>query len=123
MATILLVEDDLPLLELYESALATSHQVLAVDSVQSALALLEKGEVVDLIVLDLNLPDAPGTVLIEEMASFPEYAHLPVVVMTGFKHLGAQQMAENVVEVLTKPVTISSLQRIVRAALHESSER
>src|SRR5262245_44160214 len=104
MATILLVEDDAPLMRLYEGGLANEHDIFAVESAGAALESIQTNPP-DLIVLDLNLPDAPGTTILDYLATVPELGHVQVIVMTGFAHFKNQPLPSSVVQVLAKPVT------------------
>ena len=112
MAKILLVEDDTPLLRLYEGALLEQHEVVAVESTKTAIRALEDYHP-DVMVLDLNLPDAPGTVILQHLDANPQFADVQVVVMTGFAYYKNQNLPDAVKHVLSKPVTSSMLLRTV----------
>lgn len=116
MATILLVEDDIPMQNLYEGALQVEHEVIAVESAAAALKTIDQAHP-DLIVLDLHLPDAPGTKILNYLDSNQDFSDIQVVVMTGFAHYRNQQLSPSVVQVLAKPVTTSVLLRTINAAL------
>ncbi len=113
MIKVLLVEDDTPLMRLYQGALEVEYDVVAVESSSEAIDAINKFQP-DLIVLDLNLPDAPGTVVLDYVEKHPEYANLKVVVMTGFAHHRQQNLPPRVVEMLAKPVTSSMLLRAIK---------
>jgi DNA-binding NtrC family response regulator len=112
MARILLVEDDLPLLQLYADALEEEHEVMAVDSAQGAIHALQT-QTFDIIVQDMNLPDAPGTVILDYVQANFTADPLRVIVMSGFRQFQAMQIQAPVVEVLAKPVAVSTLKRTV----------
>lgn len=112
MARILLVEDDTPLLRLYEGALAEQHEVVSVESTRDAIRALDQRDF-DVMVLDLNLPDAPGTVILQHLSTHAELSDIQVVVMTGFNYYKNQQLQDAVKHVLSKPVTSSMLLRTV----------
>lgn len=116
MAKILIVEDDLPLLRLYTNALEAEHEVIAVESSAQAIYAIDH-ERPDLIVLDLNLPDAPGTTVIQHVDEQSDFPARRVVVMTGFAHYKKHNLSQVVYDVLDKPVTSSMLLRVVNAAL------
>jgi CheY-like chemotaxis protein len=113
MVKILLVEDDTPLMRLYQGALEVEYDVVAVESSSEAIDALNKFQP-DLVVLDLNLPDAPGTVVLEYIEKHPEFENLKVVVMTGFAHHRHHNLPPRVVEMLSKPVTSSMLLRSIK---------
>lgn len=116
MPRILLVEDDLPLLRLYQSALSDQYEVESTESCEGALAALNDFQP-DLVVLDMNLPDAPGTVILNELS---ETNQARAIIMTGFSQYKKDSLPAIVVDVLSKPVTPSMLLRVVEAALASS---
>lgn len=117
MARILLVEDDTPLLRLYQSALAEEHEVFACESTAEAIEIIDEQRP-DLVVLDLNLPDAPGTQIIEHLDSRDDMPHARAIVMTGFANkYRRESFPVLVVEVLAKPVTPSMLRRVSNVAI------
>jgi len=59
VASILFVDDEPMLLELYREVLEAMHHILTADSVGAALAILED-EPVDAVVCDYRLPDGRG---------------------------------------------------------------
>lgn len=116
MIKVLLVEDDTPLMRLYQGALEVDYDVIAVESTSEAIDALNKFQP-DVIVLDLNLPDAPGTVVLDYIEKNAEFEPLKVVVMTGFAHHRQQAMPPRVIEMLAKPVTSSMLLRSIKNVL------
>jgi DNA-binding NtrC family response regulator len=120
MATILLIEDDTPLLRLYEGALLMDHQVVTAESVAAARQAIEKNRP-DLVILDLHLPDAPGTTILDYLRSQRHLATVQVIIMTGFNDYKESRLPEGIIGVLSKPVTVSTLRRRVDEALAEKS--
>ena len=112
MATILLAEDNGPLLRLYSSALKSEHVILPAETASEAIRQINKHHP-DLMILDLNMPDAPGTAILEYVTSHPQFADLQVVVITGFAHYQRDALPDVVVDVLHKPVTTSTLLRVI----------
>jgi signal transduction histidine kinase/ActR/RegA family two-component response regulator len=79
---ILLVDDDPMVLRVFEAQLAEAgHAVVAAGRGAAALALLDSGEAVDLLVSDLSMPDMDGLELIQ-MAQ-ERRPGLPAVLITG----------------------------------------
>ena len=80
---LMLVEDD-PLVRdiLARQMEEAGHIVIAVDSVDAALARLDVGEAVDVIVSDLSMPDANGVTFIREAQR--RRPGLPAILLTGF---------------------------------------
>jgi DNA-binding NtrC family response regulator len=115
MAKILLVEDDIPLMRLYESALGMEHEVVTAETSQQAIQAINEQQP-DLMILDLNLPDAPGTTILKHLQSL-DSSQIRVVIMTGFSHYRVESLPDMVVQVIAKPVTTSMLMRIANAAI------
>lgn len=87
---ILIVEDDAINLKLINIVLSsTGHKVFDSDKAGTALEKI-KSEKPDLILLDLVLPDMPGTELAAQIKKDPTTAKIPIVAITGypdrFKH-------------------------------------
>ena len=81
---ILVVEDDSFLLQMYATKLETEEfKVFTASTGSEALSLVEK-EDLDLILLDLNLPEVDGFNVLEELKSNPKTKHIPVLVLTNF---------------------------------------
>lgn len=82
MAKILLIEDDLPLLRMYQVAFSKAgHQLLhALDGVEG-LKLAQK-ELPNLILLDLVLPKKSGFDLLKEIKSSPELSQIQVICLS-----------------------------------------
>jgi DNA-binding response OmpR family regulator len=103
---LLVVEDDEELRKMYRSALAVAGFLVreAADGL-SALTTLDR-EPVDLVVLDLGLPDISGLVIIQDIAAQAHTRHVPVLVVTGstekLDHL-------DVACVLRKPISPDAL--------------
>lgn len=58
------------------------HQTHEVDCARAMLGVLEE-QPVDLLILDIHLPDADGLDLCRQLKSDPRHAELPVVVVTA----------------------------------------
>jgi len=106
---LLIVEDDWTLRELYRLALSLSDfAVHACEDGIQALHYLEQ-ERPDLIILDLNLPRVPGTMIYEELRAHSETANIPIVVVTGMYSVPDMPGAT----ILRKPVSAEELTRTV----------
>lgn len=80
---ILVVDDEPDLLELVRVNLSQSgYQVEVAESGEVALDLLRRSPP-DLVILDLMLPDVPGTEICRRIRADPDLQHLPVVMLTA----------------------------------------
>jgi len=119
MSTILLVEDEIMILDTTRELLELlDHQVFAVGSGAKALELLaeRKGQV-DLVLLDLSLPDMNGHQLLTIFAA--DYPNLRIVICSGalpdeldFKN------QPTVKGILNKPFELSELRNIVSKSIN-----
>ncbi|MBI5930658.1 MAG: response regulator [Chloroflexi bacterium] len=123
MTAILMVEDDAPMAGLYGRALAgQGHHVMIATGNQKAIEILQSSHI-DLIILDMTLPDGPGTQLLDFLEAHPNLQQaIPVIITTGFVRYLKQGERNPVVETLTKPVTPSQLIQSVSAALDNLRE-
>jgi len=80
---ILLAEDNEPLAQMLQTFLAAQGlDVLVAKSGVEALRLIASGNV-DLLLLDLKLPELSGVEVLQKLRKSPQWAKLPVIVMTG----------------------------------------
>jgi CheY-like chemotaxis protein len=85
--TVLIADDDWDLAD----ALSARARALGLkaQTVHSGLATLHflQERAVDLIILDVNMPAGDGMMVCEKMASDPDLARIPVLILTGRKDL------------------------------------
>jgi CheY-like chemotaxis protein len=80
---IMIVDDDADLRLALDIRLRANHcKTLSVGDGYSALALAQR-ERPDLILLDLGLPGASGTAVLERIRASPALAPIPVIVLTA----------------------------------------
>jgi two-component system, chemotaxis family, response regulator Rcp1 len=67
-----------------------------------------KSQLPDLVVLDLNLPKADGSSILKRIREKPEYAHIPVVVLTSSNSPNDRRTAARLgaASFLTKPADL-----------------
>lgn len=127
-ATVLLVEDDAWLADLYSDVLRAAGfgTVHAPDAMQAMAALDE--HVVDVLVLDLLLPQHNGIALLHELRSHPDLAELPVILQSAVEVAQSGLAPEDwraygVVECISKvSARPQDLVRAVRRTLGEDDE-
>ncbi|MEJ2387635.1 MAG: sigma 54-interacting transcriptional regulator [Chromatiaceae bacterium] len=104
MADILIVEDDQVFSELLAMHLEDlGHRARVAGGAQQARQLLEQ-ERADAVLLDQQLPDAPGVDLLREIAAAPD--HPPVIVITGVgdNTLAIEAMRQGAYDFIRKPM-------------------
>ena len=114
-ATVLVVEDDLALRELYRTALnAAGHRVIMASDGMGALGLIEL-ERPAVVVLDLDLPLVNGWDVYRDLRSQPGTKKLPIIVVTGHELRGIQQ--QDLASFLEKPVDPGEVVAAVERAM------
>jgi len=120
--SILLVDDERDLLSLLDFNLrAAGFETLLATSGEQALSHLRR-RIPDIVLLDLMLPDVPGTEVCRQLKSDPRTRHVPVVMLTakgeevdrvvGFE-LGAD-------DYVTKPFSVRELVLRLKAVLRRA---
>ncbi len=118
-AKVLLVEDDATIPVLLASQLKDANLEL-ICAADAATALRElQGAPVDLILLDLGLPDVNGLELLRQIKAAPTTQTTPVIVLTGCKSVNEKVRGFELgaTDYVTKPFEISELRARVWATL------
>jgi two-component system chemotaxis response regulator CheY len=89
----------------------------AADGLQ-AMALLVAGTVVDLILLDIRMPNVNGTDLLEQFRR--RFPTVPVLILTGFPdtEFARSVLKHGAVNYLVKPISKEQLLEAVREAMN-----
>jgi CheY-like chemotaxis protein len=118
--TILIVEDDPDQLALADLRVsAAGYKVRAVGSVSELTRSLVPGEVPDLVLLDVMLPDGNGFDVLSELRRNPSFASLPIILLTVVSepaHI-AQGLALGADGYVTKPYSKNILVGVIKGAL------
>lgn len=93
--------------------------IIHVGYFQEGLEILGQNKDIDIVILDLHLPDGEGRQLVRQLSE--QHADVPVVVMTGLdtdESIGIELVREGAEDYVSKSsVTESSLQRSIRYAI------
>lgn len=117
MPKILLVEDDPILARAFGNGLQnSSFEVITVASAQDAVVALMRYDI-GLMILDMNLPDAPGTNVLDYVESEPSLMGMPILVLTAYTRFMGVGVRQSVFMVLQKPLNSSALVQAVEDAL------
>ena len=123
-ATLLIVEDDPQMLELLAAKLAgPNRRIVTAESAEAAGLVLADGKV-DLILLDLILPDGDGRDLLASIRDNPRYTATPVIVVSAREgtQLKAECYALGADEFFDKPVDFNALSAAVATKLLRAGE-
>jgi twitching motility two-component system response regulator PilH len=113
-ATVLVVEDDPQVREMYQMALTSRYQVVLAGDGLTALTIIDR-ELPDVIVLDLGLPRVSGWDVYRDLRARAETQRLPVIVVTGRDARDIRK--DEVAAFLHKPVDPYALVAAVDQAL------
>ena len=122
--TVLIVEDEQVLAEMYALGLYPTYRTIIVDTIEEALATLEH-TTIDIVVADYHLTDGTGRILAETMETDPHRLPVPVIMITGDNNVSLKrEMLEIGVEAaLQKPVSKQELEDNIRLALRRAERR
>lgn len=124
MATIMVIEDEAQFRDLITLALELEqHTVEPVISGAAALQLLNspRAAPLDLITLDLSMPDVSGWDVLDAIVANPALDHVGVIVMTALADEWVRRRASHprVTRTLIKPLSVEEILAAVNAALGE----
>lgn len=125
--TILVVEDDVNLLRLYEANLGRWPMqpiVIAVNSAVAALVVMGRSAP-DILITDLHMPGMDGFEMLRQLDRMPETAHTVLVAVTGLDtaDIEARGGLPASVQVLPKPIPFNRLLDIANVAVALSKFR
>lgn len=114
---ILLIDDE-PAVRVVTGRLLNDlgHRVMTADSGQRGLQIFsEQPDAIDLVVLDLTMPETPGEQVLDELRRVRR--DVPVVITSGFQAQDASKLLHvpNVIGFLDKPHTLNNLQLVLAA--------
>ena len=118
MANILVVDDEIAIRELLSEILADEgHAVLTAEKAAAARSARSREEL-DLVLLDIWMPDTDGVTLLKEWASTGQLT-MPVIMMSGHATIDTAVEATRfgALEFLEKPIAMTRLLTAVRSGL------
>lgn len=117
MAEILVIEDDKAIQNLLKIALKQeNHDVIAVSSAREGIDYAIKGTV-DLVMLDLGLPDMDGINVVKTIREFNEKMPIIIVSARGDEQEKIKCLDAGVNDYVEKPFSCAELMARIRAAL------
>lgn len=111
---ILIVEDIDTSSRFYKAALKnTNAKLILVENGQTAIDVFDSSNNIDLIFLDLNLPDFDGFEVLKHIRSTNK--EIPIVVQTAYMLSGEEETSYELGanDFITKPITIDILQKTI----------
>lgn len=114
--TLLYIEDNISNFRLVEVALSRRPHVKLIPAMQGKLGIdLALNHNPDMIMLDLHLPDLPGSEVLGQLKSHPDTRDIPVVVISADATMRQinKLLTSGAQEYLTKPFNLKKLLRIL----------
>jgi two-component system, OmpR family, response regulator len=118
--TLLVVEDDKTLCKLLAEILINTGYTVRFASNRAQINLeVNRPVLPDLMLLDVQLPDADGLKILAKLRSHPKFAELPIIMMTGRSSASdvMHGLASGADGYVTKPFKMAALVGVVNAAL------
>ncbi len=117
MARILVVEDDNDLQFLYDKALARQgYEITQAKNTSEAIIYLTTDDF-DAIILDMNMPDAPGTKVLEFKKGDVRLRNIPVLVVSANENYRTQAKDFGAEYFMVKPVSLYDLTDAIKDVL------
>ncbi|MDR0323786.1 MAG: response regulator [Treponema sp.] len=115
---ILAIDDNLVQLQAYQEYLESKYDIRTVNSASGAIKTLSKIKA-DVILMDIEMPEASGFELLDEIRKIPDQLNIPVIIISGnsgqdFIEKAGQTSA---FDVLVKPVNKDLLIKTIERAL------
>lgn len=100
------------------------HTVVHAETGEDALALLETEDELDLVLLDMQLPDMSGDQIARHIRAEAHLAQLPIIVLTANVRKAQQALAElNLAGTLSKPLNTDKLDQLLAEIFAPSALR
>jgi CheY-like chemotaxis protein len=117
---ILVIDDDAGVREVTVGALLDAgYEPIEIDSGKAGLDLLERGQAVDLVIVDYAMPGLTGVEVARIIRE--SWPHLPIILMTGYTETGLADDLPAGIQIVKKPFRIADLLARIDAALHPRS--
>ena len=120
--TILLVDDDMRNNMALSKVLSLEGiNILLADNGKAALEQLNKHKEINLVVMDIMMPEMDGYQAIEQIRTQPEYKDTPIIALTANAMPGTKEKCLSVgaSDYLTKPIEINELLSLINLHLYE----
>ncbi len=83
--TILIVDDEISIRFILESTLKENFSVISFENGKEALQYLQKGNIPDLVICDLQMPEMNGFSFIKTLKQSGFFEDIPIIVLSGIE--------------------------------------
>ena len=121
---VLIVEDDIMIQMIITRAIEEQFSVIALSSGIDALSFLQDGNLPDIIIADLNIPEMDGMELIEQLKTSGFFHEIPVLVLSGDESSETRIKCLNAGadDYIVKPFNPRELEARIRAILRRTEK-
>lgn len=120
LKNVLVVDDDVRNLFALTAAFERSNiGVLTAESGREALEILNSGKKIDIVLMDIMMPEMDGYETIQMIRKEPKHKNLPIIAVTAKAMIGDRQkcIASGASDYITKPVKTDQLLSLMRVSL------
>ena len=120
--TVLIADDDVRnIFSLTKALEQHKMKVLAATDGKEALQILKENPLVDIVLMDMMMPEMDGYESTKEIRKIPAYKHLPVLAVTAKAMMGDREkcIAAGASDYISKPVDIDQLISLLRVWLYD----
>src|SRR5947207_11855033 len=118
---VLIVDDDMRNIFALSTVLEDHDMVIvSADNGKDAIKILREGEPVDIVLMDIMMPEMDGMETMREIRKIPRLKNLPIVAVTAKAMKGDREkcIEAGAWDYLSKPVDPEQLLAVLRAWLH-----
>ncbi|TDQ09624.1 response regulator [Pedobacter metabolipauper] len=120
--TVLIADDDVRnIFSLTKALEQHKMKVLAATDGKEALQILKENPLIDIVLMDMMMPEMDGYESTKEIRKMPAYKHLPVLAVTAKAMMGDREkcIAAGASDYISKPVDIDQLISLLRVWLYD----
>ncbi|MCL2007041.1 MAG: response regulator [Treponema sp.] len=117
---VLAVDDNPVQLTLFKNILSNKYDLFTANSATNALKFMNESEV-DIILLDIEMPNINGFQFLTEIRTIPSYMLVPIIIVSGKtgQEFFAEARKSSAADVLGKPVVPESLIESIEKVLNK----
>jgi DNA-binding response OmpR family regulator len=122
---ILIIEDEADIRNFVARVLELEgYQVLQAGDGKTGMEIIKENSI-DLLLLDLRLPELDGWSILRQMKHKPEFSQIPVVVLTAIAESGQRRrtLRMGATQYLIKPLSANSLSKTIASILRRKGSR
>lgn len=120
---VLIVEDDYFVRTLLNFLLKEQYEVVSVENGHRGLIWMDKGNMPDLILSDIDMPQLDGFTLLQHLRRSGYYRDIPVIMLTGFddENIKDRCLSAGAAGCLTKPFNPPDLLEAINSVLNNQN--